>query len=346
MSEGLEQVSVEQDGRVLTGVGVTEESLRETMDRHTPEPEPSETPSDPKPQIARNDQGQFSKQTRGQRRFDQLTGEREAERRAREAVEKERDELRQQLEAAKRSSNPSGNVPATPNGSQLEPAAKEAVSTPKPAQSTDKFTFPSYDEYVAANPEADWDGWNDAKQDARTDWKLKTGQFVSAEEFDARLRQSIEADRASRTLQERFEQSIKRAKEAHPDFDAVVNRPEVMNAMWSKEKLHALQQLDDPAVVQYALAKDPATYERLRTIPDLVTFGIELAKLMTAVPVASPASTGPAGSVIPPQPYQPVGSGSKTTVPPSAELAKRGFDFDKSGYREKRAAERGVTRRP
>lgn len=337
MSEGLEQVSVEHEGRVLTGVGVSEEALRDTVERHTPEPPPASETAEQKADRVRNEQGQFTKPTRGQRRFDQLTGEREAERRQREAVEKERDDLRKQLEEARKP------APVAPTVAPVEPPAHAAA----PVAPAEKFSFPAYDEYVTAHPDATWDEWLDAKSDARTDWKLSTGQFVSQKEIDARIRQSIEADRASRSLQERFDASIKRAKEVYADFDAVVNRPDVQQAMWSQDKLRAIAALDDPALVQYALAKDPATYERLRTEPDLVKFGIELAKLMTGTSVAPPASTMSPGVIIPPKPYQPVGSGSKTTVPPSAELPQRaGFDFDKSGYRERRAAERGVTRRP
>jgi hypothetical protein len=79
---------------------------------------------------------------------------------------------------------------------------------------------------------------------------------------------------------------------------------------------------------------------------DPFTFALEVAKLAPNGSVATPASTAASGSVPPPAPYQPVGSGSTTTALPSAELARKGgYDFDKSGYREKRAAERGVSRR-
>ena len=99
-------VSHEVDGRILTGVGTTVDDLAETMDRHAePEPEaPAATPAVPTPQP-RDDAGKYK--TRGQRRFDELTREREDARReasevkARaEAAERERDELRPSLRSS------------------------------------------------------------------------------------------------------------------------------------------------------------------------------------------------------------------------------------------------------
>jgi len=324
--EGLEQVSAEDSsGRVLTGVGVTEASLQETVDRR--EPEATETPDTPAQQQARAENGQY-KQSRGQRRFDQLTREREEATRAREAVERERDDLRSRLDAAERTRQEPASQPAQPSVAAAVAANQDPSSD---------FDFPAYDAWIDEHADGDWEKYQRALLKAHGDFTVKSL------DIDARIRHSIEADRASRTLSERMEAKVLRAKEAYPDFDAVVRKPEILNAIWSGAKQAAIAALDDTGHVLYQMAKDPANYERLRTMSD-VQFGMELAKLTAAPSVAPPASTGP-GSVIPPSPYQPVGSGSKTTVPPSAELTQRaGFDFDKSGYREKRAAERGIRR--
>src|SRR6185295_517765 len=99
MSEAdLTVTSVEQDGRVLSGVGATTEQLEQVMERHAP-PEPDEKPEAPA-QPAEPVAEPTEKLTRGQKRFQALSTERDAEKAAREAAEKERNELRAQLEAA------------------------------------------------------------------------------------------------------------------------------------------------------------------------------------------------------------------------------------------------------
>jgi hypothetical protein len=111
-----------------------------------------------------------------------------------------------------------------------------------------------------------------------------------------------------------------------------------------EQKFTYILSLPNAHHVAYALAKDPALYQKAVTA-NPIEFGQLIAAVAPPSSVASPASTGRVGSVPPPAPYQPVGSGSKTTAPTSAEATKGGYDFDKSGYRERRAAERGVTRR-
>jgi len=328
-------VSVEsEDGRILTGVGVTPDALERTMERHAPEPPAGSAPAEAsgaatlpsaesESQADRDAAGRF--QPRGRQRYSALTAERDAAAQRATAAEKERDELRQRLEAASR-------APAAPT-----PAAPPASAAPP-----EKFTFPDYYTYLSTHPDVSYEDWTEAKVDALTDWKLQRSTPL---DIDARIRQSIEADRASRSLADRLAQSDVRGRQAYPDFDAVLASPHVQAPNWPLDKLRAIAALDELEHVRYALAKDPALAESLRTEPDPVQFGIRLARVLSAVPsVASPASTGPR-AVPPPLPMQPVGTGTRTTVLPSAALVqKAGFDFDKSGYREKRAAERGVRR--
>jgi hypothetical protein len=97
--------------------------------------------------------------------------------------------------------------------------------------------------------------------------------------------------------------------------------------------------------IEYAIAKDADLARRLAKATD-VEFGMIVSQLAPASAVASPASTARTESPTVPKPYQPVGSGSSTTVIPSSALTqKAGHDFDKSGYREQRAKERAQFRR-
>jgi hypothetical protein len=313
----LETVSVEQDGRVLTGVGADPAELEEVMERHAPPADPKAAPVTPD-KVATPVEPTIKK-PRGQARFDQLTAERETAKREADAAKAEAAELRRQLDASRA---PAPEAPKTPAAEPQQPQPTRA----KPTEAEVGSKYAAYGDYV----------------EDLADWKAE--QRLAALDFDATIRRSIEADRASRTHEERLAQARTRALVIYPDFDTVMQAPHSSAQNWPLEKLAAIFALPEPEHVQYALGKDPVLAERLRTEPNLALFGMELAKLIPAGGVASPASTSQAGTVVPPAPYQPVGGGSKTTVPPSSELASKGFDFDKSGYREKRAAERGLRR--
>ncbi len=314
MAEGLEIVSVEQDGRTLSGVGTDAATLEKVMERHAPEP--IIEPTSPEQPAAIE-----TKKTRGQKRFDELTGEREAARREADTAKQEAAALKAELELLKQPK------PAAAVESQRQPIAAVQPAAPrvKPTEEMIGTTYQTLGEFV----------------EDLADWKAE--QRLSAIDFDARIRSSIEADRASRSQLDHVEQAHSRGQKVYSDFDAVLNAPHMLTANWPLEKIQVIAALEEPEHIQYALGKDPTLAARLLAEPNLARFGMELAKLIPAAAVASTASTGLTGSVAPP-PYVPVGSGSKTTVPPSADLVKRGFDFDKSGYRERRAAERGLRR--
>jgi hypothetical protein len=91
--------------------------------------------------------------------------------------------------------------------------------------------------------------------------------------------------------------------------------------------------------LQYAIMKDGALAQSLQRMSDL-EFGMAIARL-----APNGATPAPSRQAAAPAPYQPVGSGSPTVSASSAELAARGgSDYDRSGYREKRAAERKLRR--
>ena len=330
----LEVVRHETGGRVLSGVGVSSEALADTMARFEPPAPPAATPdatAAPASPDAPAAPPVETKPSRGAKRFDQLTHDREEAKRVAADAQRERDALKAEVEALKAAQQRGASQPS-PAAATAPVAAPSAPSAPS---LPDELT--SFDKYLSAHPTADYEAFADAK----ADWRY---QHMVAPKFDAQIRQSIEADRASRTRQTRIADIRDQGVKAYPDFDAVMSAPH-LQAPLGDEKFAYLLQQPHAHQLAYVIAKDPALYREL-IAADPYTFGARLAALTPPSPVASPASTGRAGVVVPPAPYQPVGSGSKTTAPSSAESIKGGFDFDKSGYRERRAQERGGRRRP
>ena len=309
--------SVEYNGRTLTGVGVTHDQLAETVATLTRE-EPETRPSSGAPVPE-------DRKTRGQKRIDAITAEREAAKRETADLKADRDRLAAELEAAKAPKPPA--VPAPP-------VAATATRT-KPTEDQVGTKYASYGDYL--EDLADW----------------KTDQRLSALDLDARIRTSLEADRASRTLTDTKDQVFARGRQAYPDFGATID---AMPAIFSRELLEWVlgRPPGESEHLAYRLAKDRPYADTF--LDKWKTDKVELGRWLMAegrvsptVRVAqTPASTPPRDSLPAPAPYQPVGSGSPTTSPASSELVgKAGYDFDKSGYREKRAAElgRGVRRR-
>ena len=324
----LTVVSHEQDGRVLSGVGIDASDLQQTMERHAPVEEPAK-PAEPAATETKPAAPVEEKKPRGAKRFDELTKEREDAKREAEAARKEAADLKARLEALEQAKP--AQTPA-PQPVAQQPAQAEPAKAPDlPAE------LKSYDAYLAGHPDADYETY----RDAREDWRI---QNIAAPQFDARIRRSIEADQASRSFVDLVVQTRTKAREVYPDFDAVITNGPGAQVVMAPDRLDAIIRHPQSGHLQYVIAKDAALAQKLASCSPF-DFGAELVRLTPSTSVALSASTGSAGSATPPPPMQPVGSGSKTTITPSAELAKGGYDFDKSGYREKRAAERGVTRR-
>lgn len=331
MSESALVVSHESDGRALDAPpGVSPDELVEALDRHVPD-EP-----DPDPAAAPAPE----KQTRGQKRFSELTSERNtareeaaAERTKREAAEKRIAELEARVQHA---STPQQAQQATQQLQQAQQQEQTRREEPK------KFTFPDFDAWLTENPQGSWNDWDNARLDARDAWRDQQTNL------DARIRSSIEADRASRSAVERKLAVGERARKAFSDFDALLTQgPGVPFAnQIPPDRMAYIDTQPHAEHVLYAMLKDAALAQQL-AFASPFEFGVAVSRLAPATSDARPASSDRVGSATPPAPYQPVGSGSKTTSPSSADLAdSAGEDFDKSGYREKRAAERGRTRRP
>ncbi len=295
----------------LTGAGETEASLREGLPK-LPDAMPATT----------------DKPSRGQKRFSQLTSERDQEAHKRAEAERERDELKARIAAIEASRTPA----SAPVAAVVPPSAAPVSSA--------KFSYPTYDAAAAQNPNLSWDDWNDGKIEARAKFEL------SQVDFDARIRDRIEADAASRAFKTTVSTMLDRGKSAYPDFDAVrQSGPGVMITLGptvekGAERANMIAQMPNGEHLFYAIAKSAEVAHTLARMSDY-QFGMALSSIAPSAPAALPASTGTSGPYVPPPPMQPVGSGSKTAVPSSVDLAERGGeDYDASGFREQSRRER------
>jgi hypothetical protein len=295
----------------LTGAGETEASLREGLPK-APDAMPATT----------------DKPSRGQKRFSQLTSERDQEAHKRAEAERERDELKARI--------------ATIESSRTSAPAPVAAAVPPSAApvSSAKFSYPTYDAAAAQNPNLSWDDWNDGKIEARAKFEL---QQV---DFEALVRNRIEADQASRAFNTTVKSMLDRGKDVYPDFDAVRSSgPGVMITLGptvekGAERAQMIAQMPNGEHLFYAIARSAEVAHALARMSDY-QFGMALSSIAPSNPAASPASTGSAGFTVAPPPMQPVGSGSKTAVPSSVDLAERGGeDYDASGFREQSRRER------
>lgn len=333
------QVSHEQDGRILSGMGVSQEALAETMDRHTPEStETSRLGTAVAPAAdAQTDSVTPASEpplTRGRQRFSDLTKERDSakaetatERTKREGLEREIADLRTQLQ------RPQSPQQAADTQQQLQQATQQ--------QAAQRFTFPSFESFAEQHPTASYDDWQDAKDDARYAWRKANDPDLN---IDQRVGQFIDRDRTQRSFVETVSASHAKGRSAYKDFDAMLSGgPGALIPLGPAPHIavpRAQYVINHPQSehLQYAILKDGDLARRLQAASDL-DFGAILASLVQpAAPVRTQAFT-------PTAPYQPVGSGSGTVTPSSADIAQRGGqDYDKSGYREKRAAERNAAR--
>ncbi len=295
----------------VTGAGGTEAELQDGLPKA---PEPSAPPTE--------------KPSRGQKRFSQLTSERDQEAHKRAEAERERDDLKARIAAIESSRTPA----AAPVAAVVPPSAAPVSSA--------KFSYPTYDVAAAQNPNLSWDDWNDGKIEARAKFEL------SQVDFDARIRDRIEADTASRAFNTTVKSMLDRGKTSYPDFDAVrQSGPGVMITLGptvekGAERAEMIAQMPNGEHLFYAIAKSAEVAHALARMSDY-QFGMALSSIAPSAPAVSTASTGSAGITVAPPPMQPVGSGSKTAVPSAVDLAERGGeDYDASGFREQARRER------
>lgn len=317
-------VSVERDGRILSGAGADADTLHEVMDRHAPpdkaapDPSPAPAASSADPSVAPPAPSQV-KPTRGQARFSELTEQRkQAETRA-EAAERERDELKARLS---QQAAPQAEPRREPQ--QQPPVSPPQYTRPEPSEDEVGDKYPTYAAFTRD----------------QALWVLEQQQ----QQFDQRMRQAIEWDRSQRAYQDQVKATQDKGRELYADFDQVLASGPGGQIQMPVEKIQAIYAAPNSPSLQYTIMKDAALAQRLAQMSP-IAFGLELAKLSGSTPQPGNSKPAPAVSQAP-APFQPVGTGSKSTVPSSGELAGKTYDFDASGYRAKRAAERGVKPRP
>lgn len=315
------EVSVEVDGRVLTGVGVSEDTLHAAIDATS-----SEQP-DPTPDPGTTPEAASERLSRGQRRFQKLNAEIEASRAevARERAERER--LAAEIEALKTRSVPAAEPvrqetrPATP-----PPASLPAQGSPRPRPSADDIgtTYADWNAYVQADNQ----------------W-VEDRLAQATADVDARIQAALEQDRAQQSFRSRIQTVVEQGKALYPDFDTVVNS---LPVVFPGPHVEAILSDADSPRLQYLLAKHPDEAASIARMTNPIEVGKAFARLLsTAPPVVSPASTGVVRPSTAPPPVQPVGSGARTTSPPLAELAEKS-DFE--AYKARRHADlKGVAHR-
>ena len=318
----------EQGDRVLSG-GTDAAQLEATMERHAPEPD--KTTEGPPVQGSTGGDGaspqapaqQEAKPTRGQARFSELAKARDVEKARADAAEARAKELEARI------STPAPAAAPAPATAAPDPKAAE------PAKHPEKFTFPSYDKYLETNPGADYNDWELERFAAFDAWKDQRANI------DGRIRQTLAEERQARTVQETVERTRAKGRESYADFDAVLQSGPGGGVNLGRTedegtaRCLAIFQHPQSEHLQYAIMKDGDLAKRLGAMDD-IAFGMELARLV------------PSGNGAPAQrewkppaaPFTPVNGNSPTTPVASAALASKGHDFDASGYREKRAAER------
>ena len=315
------EISVEVDGRVLTGVGVSEDTLHAAIDGSTVEqPDPEPDPGQPEAAPERL--------SRGQRRFRALNEQIEASKAeiAKERAERER--LAAEIEALRARS-----VPTT------EPVRQETRPTTSPPASLPPPGHPSGPRPSADDIGTKYEDWN-AYVAADNQWVEDRIARATAD-VDAKIAAALEKDREQQATQARIQTIWAQGEALYPDFRTVVGSSTVM---FPGPTIQAILSDPDSPRLQYLLAKDATEAARIAALTDPIQIGKAFATLLhTAPPVVSPASTGAVRPSTAPPPVQPVGSGARTTSPPLAELAERS-DFE--AYKARRHADlKGVAHR-
>lgn len=171
-----------------------------------------------------------------------------------------------------------GKAPAKPQAPQADPD--------DPAPTVEQFE--TYEEFV----------------DARSAWRAR-------QEYRA-LRERDERAQADRAMQGRLSDLETKALEKHADFVPVMTEfAESGRSFAANPFIHrVILEHPDGHSIAYALAKDPATFDRIHHAPNFAVASVELGKLVARLDAAP---TGSAPRAVPPvtrakAPVSPVGS--------------------------------------
>jgi hypothetical protein len=318
------QVSIEMpDGVTLTGIGGDTEALREQFETRQDEIAPAAPVVEaPKPAA------EVKPPTRGQKRFAELTREREDANRRAEAAEAKLKEFEAKQAAPVAAApvapvqSPALPVPAAP----VAPVVPAVVqpTRPEPTEEEVGTKYPTYSAFV---------------KDLAA-WTVEQERTKLYADIDARSTARIEADRASRTRMSYVnDQVFPAGKAAYQDFDAVLSANTTITPHVVHDAILALPDPKSAADVLYLLSKDQAKLTEVISLAvNPLKLGIAIAQLIPRESVALPASTAPVvRTTNAPAPPQPVGAGSRTTSPSIEELASKG---EYEAYKAARAAQR------
>ncbi len=304
------QTSIEMpNGVTFTGMGGDVDAIREQFEERQDEKHPA-APETPAAQTA----GPVARQSRGRKRFDQLTAEREAETTRADAAEARAKEFEARLNAPAQAAQPAAPIPVTP-------PAEIAPTRTKPTEDMVGSKYQTYSDFV----------------EDLADWKAEQREVKLIQALDARSTQRIEADRATRTRADFVNNTVfPNGRAAYPDFNAVLASNKTMTPFIVHE---AILRLPNPEHALYALAKDQTKLSEIIALADdPLKLGIAVAQFMPRESVAPPASTAPVvRTTNATAPIQPVGAGTRTTSPTLEELAK---DGDYEAYKSARNAQR------
>ena len=265
----------------------TPEPVAPAAEEKPAESAPVENPDDPAAPPAKKSQGV-------QKRIDELTRQREDERRAREAAEARELRILAALERVQ------GVKPKDANVEDVEPV--------KPLK--DNF----------GNPE-DYDA-------AVEDYVVNKAAYIARKEAKSQReeeRKRVETEKVqaqAKAAQEAFQTRVQKAKEKYADFSEIAENPDIQVSM---PMVYAISSYEQGPEIQYYLGKNPAEAERIRnlttrdpvsgeSVPDaarqLVELGKIAYKLENPVAVTKPVSAAPA-------PIKPIGKGETHEKDPS-----------------------------
>ncbi len=355
---GLQQVEVEDDsGRTLTGVGVAEESLQEVIDAREadvsdaaasdgseapPSPRaPADSPTEPRRTDARDPQtGQFTKPTRGQKRFDQLTREareaqreRDAEKERYAALEREFNELktRQAAPSTPPAAPPTQAVKAADQVAATQARAGIQPTRPRPIEDDIGTKYAQYTDFV-----------EDTAQ-----WVMEQGANNPQSAIRAAIRNELQGWQQEQTITARkrelatnWDGAQTRGRQKYQDFDQRVSP--LLSVELEGPILDTLAAHPQAEEIVYRLMSDPALVQAFAgPQADPIQRAMILGQLVAMTPAAAaPASATRVASSTAPPPYQPVRASAKTTVPSPEEIAGAGGGDLSNSYDSYRAAKR------
>lgn len=214
-----------------------------------------------------------------QKRFDELTKQREEANRRAERIERMLEATLQRAQSAAQQPPQQQQAQATPQ--QLPPT--------RPAPTREQYEFDE-DKYL----------------DAVVEWKLE--QRNARAEHETRQREQQNAQTTfQQGLESKRQAMIKTGTEKFPDFDAVIAtaNPEHFNL----DLLVAVTETGAPAEIAYHLAKNPAEAERIGKMPPLRK-AIELGKIEASIS----ASVAAVRQTKAPPPPNPVGGRNQVST--------------------------------